>query len=221
MKRGGLCAKTAGRVLGVMFVIAAPANTPPPSIGEAPSEWTPSWRAASKPSDGLAMGKLTVKFEQTPLSEVLGAVKSGFIQHQGDAAESVYWLCYTALTDSYNARIWIEASGEMGGPDHQVTNIAVQRITNSRPLSDCPTLPKQFQSLSFNNGVWLGAPEAAVEKVFPAGLLHRGERAFIGYQGREPGDGSCDGGYALLNSLYLTFQAGVVVAIDAGQVTSC
>lgn len=221
MKRKDSRTRAIGYVFGVMVVVTALAKTPPPSIPEAISEGKSSWRAASKPSEGLAMGKLRIQFEQTALSQIQGAVKAGIIQQQGDAAESVYWLCYTALADSYNVRIWIEASGEMGGPDHQVTSIAVQRIAGSRLPPDCPNLPKQFLPLSLNNDVWLGASKEVVEKAFPSGLLQSGEHAFIGYKGKEPGDGSCDGGYDLLNSLYLSFQGGVVVAINAGQVASC
>ena len=221
MKTGSWRAQMGGFVFGVMFSVTVFAKTPPPYVDGTISDSPTSWQATGKPSSGLALGRLTIKLEETALSEVLSAVKSGFIQYQGDAADSVYWLCYTALTDSYDARIWLEASGEMGGPDHRVTNIAVRRIAHGHAPSDCPMLPKQFQSLSFNSGVWLGASKAAVKRVFPHGLLRGGEQAFIGYQGKEPGDGGCDGGYDLLNSLYLTFQAGVVVAIDVGQVTSC
>jgi len=225
-KRGDLRTKTRGYMIGsaLLFAAAALAKTPPPILGESIrsiSESATSWRAASKPSNGLTMGKMQIQFEETTLSEVMSTVKSGSIQHQGDAADSVYWLCYRALTDGYSVRIWIEASGEMGGPENRITNIAVQRITDSNQPSDCPVLAKQFMPLSFNNGVWLGASEATVGKVFSSGLLRSGEQAFIGYQGKVSSDGHCDGGYDLLNSLFLTFQAGLVVAIDAGQVTSC
>jgi hypothetical protein len=39
--------------------------------------------------------------------------------------------------------------------------------------------------------------------------------------GNESDDGKCDGGYDLLHSLYLTFRAGLLIAIYASQVTSC
>lgn len=167
------------------------------------------------------MGTLKVQLEQTTLSEVLRTVGSGSINHRGDAAGSIYWLCYTGLTDGTNLRVWIEASGEMGGPEHQVTNIAVRTVVDTAPVSDCPALSERFEKMSFNNGIWLGASQAAVQQAFPLGLLHIGKQAFVGYQGKVADDGHCDGGYDLLNSFYLTFRDGVVVAIDAGQVTSC
>jgi hypothetical protein len=167
------------------------------------------------------MGQLDFQYEETTLPEVLTAIDLGHVQHQGDAAGSVYWLCYTAITGSHKAHIWIEASGEMGGAENRITTIAVQRITEHESQSDCPVLPKAFMPLSFNNGVWLGVSKATVEKTFPSGLLRSGQHAFIGYQGKVTDDGHCDGGYDPLNSLFLTFRAGIVVAIEAGQVTSC
>jgi hypothetical protein len=96
-----------------------------------------------------------------------------------------------------------------------------ESISESPPPSDCPDFSKQFKPLSFNNGIWLGASNATVEKVFHSDLIRSGEHVFIGYQGKVADGGNCDGGYDLLNSLYLTFRAGLLVAIDAGQVTSC
>ena len=109
----------------------------------------------------------------------------------------------------------------MGGPEHRVTKIAVRTVPGTEPISDCPVLSERFEKVSFNNGVWLGASQAAVEQAFPSGLLRIGKQAFVGYKGKVANDGQCDGGYDLMNSFYLTFRDGVVVAIDADQVTSC
>lgn len=225
-KLSGRRIKTIGYLLlsALAFAATGLANTPPPVINEpirSMSESATSWRATSKPSDGLTMGKMQIQFEATTLSEVMSSIKAGSIQHQGDATESVYWLCYTAHSDGYNVGIWIEASDEMGGPENRITDIAVQRITQQHPQSDCPVLPKIFMPLSFGNGVWLGASEATVKRTFPTGLLRSGEQAFVGFQEKVSEDGHCGGGYDLLNELFLTFEAGDVVAIHAGQVTSC
>ncbi len=60
---------------------------------------------------------------------------------------------------------------------------------------------------------------ATVRKTFPVGLLGDAEQLFIGYQATVAGD--CDDGSDLLNSLTLTFHAGLLDAIDSGQVTRC
>lgn len=197
------------------------ANTPPPTVDESISSSRRSWQATSKPSAGLRMGNLEVKLERTTLAEIVAATNLGTIRHRGDAGESVYWLCYTVVENEKAARVWIQASGEMGGPEHDVTEIAVRSIANHPLASDCPVLPKQFSKLSFGNGVSLGASKVEVGNLLGSGMISSGSQSFIGYHGKESGDGQCDGGYDLLNSLFLTFEAGVVVGIDAGQVTSC
>src|SRR5580658_8732493 len=104
-----------GLGIAVLSGAAALPGISPPVIDETISEPETAWRAVRKPSEGLAMGPLKIVFEDTTLPEVMSTIKSGSIKHQGDAAGSVYWLCYTALNHGDNVRIWIEASGEMGG----------------------------------------------------------------------------------------------------------
>src|SRR5579863_4413362 len=84
---------------GLCLGAAAMTATSPPVIDAHISESAAAWRAVAKPSDGLSIGTLKVQLEQTTLSEVLRTVGSGSINHQGDASESIYWLCYTGLTD--------------------------------------------------------------------------------------------------------------------------
>lgn len=207
--------------ISLMHVVDAIAITPPPIVDESISASEKSWQARAKPSLGLTMGTLKIEFEKTTLPQVMNVTRLGIIQHHGDAADSVNWLCYTAPTPGKSIRIWIDASGEMGGPEMRITEINVRRVADGSPPSDCPVLPNQFTPLSFENSVWLGDSESAVQKAFPSGLLRSGGQSFIGYQGKVADDGSCEGGYDLLNSLYLTFKAGIVVGINAGQVTSC
>ena len=61
----------------------------------------------------------------------------GTIQHQGDAAGSIYWLCYQRAQH----RLWI-ASSEMGGQDHVVTDV-VEELTGKDAVAstDCAVIP--------------------------------------------------------------------------------
>lgn len=81
------------------------AETPPPKL---PSD-NISWPASMKrpPTRGIVLGKLSVAFEKTALAEVLEAAPRGFIQHQGDAGDSIYWLCYTRAGADVAYRLWI------------------------------------------------------------------------------------------------------------------
>lgn len=79
------------------------AGTPPP---ESPFDAMP-WKATmkSRPATGLGMGSLRVRLEKTTLDDVRRAASVGDIAHQGDAGESIYWLCYTNLTPAPVERI--------------------------------------------------------------------------------------------------------------------
>ena len=86
------------------------------------------------------LGNLRITFEKTTLNEVMLAVSAGTILHEGDAGDSVYWLCYGDPGAAHMDRIWIQSSGEMGGPDQAVTEITAERLHNSQPSADCPLL---------------------------------------------------------------------------------
>jgi hypothetical protein len=62
-----------------------------------------------------------IRFEETGLRDVMPRA-GGYIQHQGDAGENIYWLCYTIADGKPAQRLWIIASGEMGGPEHDSTS---------------------------------------------------------------------------------------------------
>ena len=177
--------KSATCVLGttLMHFATGSGATLPPVADESISKSDTSWRATSEPSEEFTMGALKAKFETRTLSEVMNATKVGAIQHAGDAGGSVCWLCYTSVASGYRARVWIEASGEMGGgPENRITAVAVRRLTNDRLPSDCPRLPQQFEPLSFGNGIWLGAVKATVERTFPGTASYKGTQAFVGYR---------------------------------------
>jgi hypothetical protein len=224
-------------VSGYVLAAAVATDTSPPTLDEAISRAPAAWRATSSPVDGLTLGETHIEFEKTTLSDIRGSVKSGVIRHQGDAGKSVYWLCYSgvgtpegvddpgAMTNNGanigGARIWIESSGEMGGPDHAVTTVVVKRIPKSDPTAECPEPSKEFRSLTFANGLRLGATRASLESQFAGVLVNRGNQSFIGYQSKVVGDGKCDGEFDRLNSLVLVFQSDKLESIYANQVTSC
>jgi hypothetical protein len=58
----------------------------------------------------------------------------GTIQHQGDAGGSIYWLCYRRAQH----RLWVVSGGEIGGPDHLVTEIVEELAEQDAGAStDC------------------------------------------------------------------------------------
>jgi hypothetical protein len=164
------------------------------------------------------MGRLTVSFEKTPLREVMRNA-GGVIAHQGDAGESVYWLCYTIVEKKHSERLSLTASGEMGGPDQTVSSVVAEMVTD-QPTADCPALAATFRPVHLSNGIWLGKPESVlIEKVGVPPSKNGEWRGFL-YEGKQPGPCEPDG-YDVENWLEWKSNRDSIVSIVAGQVTSC
>lgn len=94
----------------------------------------------SKPIfSNVKIGDFTIDPEFTTLKEVLGQL-GGTIEHKGDAGESVYWLCYTQKESAdKSSTLWVMSDGEMGGPEHEITAIAVTKNKNGKAVKGCDT----------------------------------------------------------------------------------
>ncbi len=135
------------------------AATPPPETPQLP--W-PGIALQAKPSTGLWMGNLHIVLEQTTLSEVNKAVEAGAISSQGDAGNSISWLCYTNLSSPTPERIWISTHNEMGGPERRVMGVTAQLQLVGLATADCPALPPALTPVRIDNGLWLNDQERAV-----------------------------------------------------------
>jgi hypothetical protein len=128
-------------------------STSPPSVPEAIK--VPATLKVDpflKINIGTGIETFKAEFEKTTLEEIRDTLKTGTIQHAGDAAESLYWLCYT-LPDQ---RVWFISHGEMGGPNHALTQVqATIKSSISHGNFLCPEMPTRFKSISFDFG-WLG-----------------------------------------------------------------
>ncbi len=177
-----------------------------------------SWKARSesKPASELRLGNFVIHFEETTLADVQRAVGAGSIDHQGDAGESIYWLCYTAK----NEHIWIVAHGEMGGSSHAVTGVSAQRSPGAKAENDCPLLPPKLLPVSLQQGLWLGFTETEASKVLGAPSYSEGAWRSFDYQAKIPGKCEPDG-FDIGNWLLMKLNGGRADTIIAGQVTSC
>ena len=201
-------------MIAPVFAQTAPPELPFPNV---------SWKALSKakPASHLKMGGLEVRFEKTTLRAISDTAGLGTMHHRGDAGKSIYWLCYTIQGDSRTQRIWIVAHEEMGGSDHAVTMVTAQELPPSvQPTNDCPTLPTTLQPLSLARAVWLGIPGSEALKVLGRPSYRKGSWRSFDYQGKVPGNCQPDG-FDLMNWLVFRTVQGRIVAISAGQVTSC
>jgi len=201
-----------------VFVGITCAATSPPDIPPDKISWEAddlSWAApvTKKPTTGLRMGRFKVTYEKTRLSDVM-SVAGGEIAAHGDGAEYILWLCYTIDNSKQRQRLWIISGGEIGGPDHEITDITAQ-MTKDGPSRDCPELARELQPVSFNNGLWLGVPESRATSLFREAPASRGLWRATYYKHKLPGD--CQLG----NSLVWQVVDGVINTINAGQISSC
>ncbi len=177
-----------------------------------------SWpqRSEDRPATHLMMGSFEVQFEKTTLGQVIRAAGSGEIEHQGDAAESIYWLCYTAPDE----RVWIISDGEMGGREHTVGKIVAQELGGAHATKDCPSLSSKLLPLHLDKSIWLGTTAEAATRDLGRPSHVEGSWQSYNYAGKVPGACSPKG-FDLLNWLGLKIVRGRVVELQAGQVTSC
>jgi hypothetical protein len=160
------------------------------------------------------MGDFSILYEETTLGEIKNKIGSGRIEHEGDAAESTYWLCYTAPKEL----IWI-MTGEMGGSEHDVLNVAVKSGV-FKVSTDCPALPEHFQPISFNHGLRVGETEVSVVKALGAPSHREGKWLSYNYTGKE--EQFCKPwGADVTNWALFEVENGLVISIRSGQITSC
>ena len=199
-------------IIGLITFSCAYAGEVPPKTPFDSVDWTAL--SSVKPTTGISMGGFNVLYEKTTLGEIRNKVGSGVIKHQGDAAESTYWLCYTTQEE----RVWI-LSGEMGGSENAVLNVEVES-GGFKSSQSCPMLPKAFQPVSFNNGLWVGTSEESVLKLLGRPSHTEDQWLSFDYAGKDMG--FCKPwGADVMNWVLVKVKNGHVVAIHAGQVTSC
>lgn len=165
------------------------------------------------------MGSFHVRFENTALDDVRKTVGIGDIAHQGDAGESINWVCYTNVIPARVERIWIISDGEMGGPERRVTGISAEILPNGIATTDCPALPTGMTPLILDSGFWLGASGSHTHIRFGAPSYHQGSWISFNYQGKAKG--RCEGGFDVLNDLLVRLENDRVSFLRARQVTSC
>ena len=209
-------------VVTLMFVGAAHGSSIAASIPPLNSPFSEqNWKSTLPvpPSSGVQFGTLRVNFEKTTLGDVQTVVGEGTIEHQGDAGDSVYWLCYTVASSSRAERIWIVSSGEMGGADHEVTGVSAQLSDVRHSTASCPALPGRFLPASIDHHLWLLSSARDVEKALGAPSHSASPWVSFDFEGKI--QGKCEGGFDRFNGLTLRVENGIVTGLQASQVTSC
>jgi hypothetical protein len=174
------------------------------------------------------MGSAFVRFEKTTLDDVLKAAKAGAIGHHGDAAGSEYFLCFTHSSTRQPFRVWIISSGEMGGPEHAVTEVVAQRLESSVAAgSDCPPLPPSLRPTALDRGIWIGTTRDELGRKLGRHSASRDGWLVFNFLGTVPGPYNATGtsnrrvaDWDVTNFLETRIKNGRIDAIWAGRVTS-
>jgi hypothetical protein len=129
---------------------------PPPTApaGEAVMATT-----ADAPVSRLRLGRLDIVLEETPLAIVQELLSMGTIGERGDAAEHIFWLCYTYDAGDVRTRVWLVSSGEFGGAEHVVDGIAAAVVGAEASIpATCPAL-RAGEVAWIDREIWLGLAE--------------------------------------------------------------
>ncbi len=200
-------------LLLLLFAIPADgcsAQTPPPPVDEHAFERVPP-TVVKRLARSFSLGAFAGRFEETPLGAVREAVGEGAIQHQGDAGGSIYWLCYRRAQH----RLWVVSSGEMGGPDHLVTEIVEELTENDTETStDCAIIPEKFAPLVFDGKLHLGMSRSQV--IAALGPPSKSEAAQMVYSH----EGKLADGFDETAWLILRFREDKLVSMRGGKTTT-
>jgi hypothetical protein len=198
-------------VCGLALALAEP--VPPIMQG---SEAMPTPTLFRKAVTGLAMGHLKIVFETTTLDETKNIIGVGTVEHQGDASESIYWLCYTVPGHPGPEHVWLIAHGETGGDRHAITSVQALKSELTRASEGCPLLQSRFLPVHFDKGLWLGQTEARLIKELGRPSAKEKGWWLYSYVGKSSGSRGFD-----TSSLFeAKVQEGKIAAIISSQVTS-
>jgi hypothetical protein len=199
-------------LLLLLFAVPADdcsAQTPPPLVDEHAFERVPP-TVVKRLAIRFSLGAFAGRFEETPLDAVRKAVGEGTIQHQGDAAGSIHWLCYRRVQH----RLWI-VSSEMGGADHRVTEI-VEELTekDTETSTGCAIIPEKFAPLVFDGKLHLGMSRSEI--VTALGPPSKSEAAQMVYSHA----GKVARGFDETAWLILGFREEKLVSMRGGKTTT-
>ncbi|AMA59626.1 hypothetical protein BCCGELA001_27435 [Bradyrhizobium sp. CCGE-LA001] len=213
VRQFGVDGRKALFVLLLLFVIPAgdcSAQTPPPPIDEQAFERVKP-TVVKRLATRFSLGAFAGRFEETRLGAVRKAVGEGAIQHQGHAGDSIYWLCYRRA----QYRLWVVSHGEMGGPDHLVTQIVEELAEKDKETStDCPIIPEKFAHVVFDGKLHLGMSRMEVVKAL--GPPSESEAAQMMYSHA----GKLANGFDETAWFILRFREDKLVSMRGGKITS-
>ena len=193
--------------IAAISLSASTAPLPPPTLPEFNVRST----LHAKPVSYLSLGKLVIRFGVTSLGDIIKTIGIGEVGVQGDASESMRWICYTLP----GQRLWL-ISGEMGGSDLLVTEIRAILDPGVDASISAPALPRSFMPVSLDNGLWLNSNAHEVTRIL--GKPSSAKAHYRAYMYSAPSNGNH--GWTETNYLMLGMQNGQITSLEASCVLS-
>jgi len=160
--------------------------------------------------DGVTVAGHAFSFEKSTLPEAVTAL-GGELRQQGEAGGHVLWSCLV----TGDTRVWLTSDGEMGGPEHELMGITLDRFDDFDFSYGCTDAPAGFALPGLGDIPALGASVADLAKRF--GTATEDDRGHIRYFSSTPlGDGTAIAAY---QSLDYRIENGVVTGVSLGQET--
>jgi hypothetical protein len=157
------------------------------------------------------MGPLQVVLERSTLAEIRNAIGIGQVGAQGDASESVRWLCYTLSRAEPKQRLWLH-SGELGGGNIIDGFSAVELSRKGKAQQGCPELPKAFLPVRLTNGLWLGSTDKAIQRTLGSSRRQGALRSYE-YLGK-------DGDFDVSGTLVVRIEGGKARSLCVNHTTT-
>jgi hypothetical protein len=162
----------------------------------------------------LRVSDVTIPLEEDTKLEDLQTRFGGKIGAQGDAADSLLWLCLYGIDSAGPWVLWLE-SGEVDGP--YVGGFQWRRVSHSAQFDQrCSALPDTSEvDLPIDLG--LGASEAKVIKILGRPTSRRGNTLLYEHEHDELIRGEQ---FTSFNTVIVALRGGVVWAIDVTKTTT-
>jgi len=198
----------------VAFSVRVDAD-PPPS---APlQELDPAAALSVKRNAEIEFGKYRAIFGETTLDDVRGMISLGTILETRSAQAHEFYLCYTALHEGIDSKVWIVSDAEIGGNWHSVTRFVAVPAPNRLVSKDCPALPSNMEPVGLEPSIWLGSDDEDLERY--VGPISRKDGAWRSYRFKT--SGKCEDGHDRMTWLATKLERGRITLIHAGQFKSC